>query len=106
MPSADSLANGELALGGLQDAGAALVGALVGADPLGAVVVALGEDGLDLGGGQLVIAGPRLVAAQRADAAQDRGAVLVLALVGVDLGQVDLREPASLPVISSAVSAS
>ena len=68
----------ELALGGLEDAGAVLVGALVGADLLGAVVVALGEDGLDLGDGQLVVAGPRLVAAQRADAAQDRGAVLFL----------------------------
>src|SRR5438034_2180937 len=81
-----------LALGGLEDAGAALVGALVGLHLLGALVVALGEHGLDLGGGELVVAGPRLVAAQCGDPAQDRGAVLVAALVGVDLCQVDLRE--------------
>src|SRR4029453_8110357 len=83
---------GEFALGGLEDAGAVLVRALVGADALDAIVVALGEDGGHLGGGELVIARPRLVATQRRHAAQDRGAVLVLALVGFDLGQVDLRE--------------
>src|SRR3954454_14054078 len=75
-----------LALGGPEDAGAVLVGTLVGADLPGAVVVALGEHGLDLGGGQLVVARPRLVTAQRGDAAEHRGAVLVPALVGVDLG--------------------
>src|SRR4051812_47901072 len=83
---------GELALGGLEHAGACLVGALVGADGLGAGVVGLAERGLDLGGGQLVVAGPRLVAAQRADASQDGRAARVAALVGVDFGEVDLRE--------------
>src|SRR4051795_10782725 len=89
---ADALGVGELALGGLEDAGAVLVAALVGADLLGALVVALGQDGLHLGGGQLVIAGPRLVAAQRVDAAEDGAAVLVAALVRVDLAQVDLGQ--------------
>src|SRR4051812_32644889 len=74
-----------LALGGGEDAGAVLVRPLIGADPLGPCVVALGQDRLDLGGGELVVAGPRLVAAQRGDAAEDGRAVLVLALVGVDL---------------------
>ena len=46
---------GELALCGLQDAGAVLVRALVGPDVVGAIVVALGQDGDHLGGGQLVI---------------------------------------------------
>src|SRR4051794_28491164 len=82
----------ELALGGLQDAGAVFVVALVAADLLGAVVVALGQHGLDLADGQLVIARPRLVAAQRADPVEDRAAVLLAALVGVDLGEVDLGE--------------
>jgi hypothetical protein len=47
---------GEFALCGLQDARAVLVRALVGPDVPGAIVVALGQDGDDLGGGQLVIA--------------------------------------------------
>ena len=55
-------------------------------------VVALGEHGTDFVHAQLVVAGPRLVALQGVDPAGDRGAVLVLALVGVDLGQVDLGE--------------
>src|SRR4051794_16370391 len=46
----------ELALGGLEYAGAVLVRALVFADLLGALVVALGEHGLDLGGRELVVA--------------------------------------------------
>jgi hypothetical protein len=54
----------ELALGGLQHAGAALVRALVGADLLGAIVVSSGQDRGDLGGGELVVSRPRLVAAQ------------------------------------------
>src|ERR1700755_560171 len=91
-PGALRSGGGALALRGLEDAGAALVGALVGEDLRGAVVVALGEHGLDLGGGQLVVAGPRLVAAQRRDAAEHRGALLVLTLVRVDLGEVDLGE--------------
>ena len=49
---------GELALGGVEDAGAVLVGALVGADLLDALVVALGEHGLDLADRQLVVARP------------------------------------------------
>ena len=93
----------QFAFGGCADAGAVLMGALVGEDLLDALVVTLGENGLHLGGGQLVIPRPRLVAAQGRDSAEDRGAVLVLALVGVDLGQVDLRERGSLAVISSAV---
>src|SRR4051794_33241057 len=85
--------SGELALDGVQDAGAVLVRTLVGADLLGAIlVVAIREHGLDLGDGQLVVAGPRLVAAQGVHALQHGRAVLVTALVGVDLGQVDLGE--------------
>jgi hypothetical protein len=45
----------ELALGGLEHAGAALVGALIGADLLGALVIGVGEDRHDLGDGQLVV---------------------------------------------------
>ena len=84
---------GELALGGVEDAGAVLVRALVGADLLDALVVALGR----------ARPGPRRRSARRSRPTarrraacvmrlEDRGAVLVLALVGVDLGQVDLRE--------------
>ena len=91
------------AFSGLTDAGAVLVGALVGQDLLDTLVVPFGENSLHLGGSQLVIARPRLVAAQGGDPAEDRGAVLVLALVGVDLGEVDLGERGSLAVISSAV---
>ena len=57
----------ELALGGLKHAGTILVSPLVGPGLLGALLVALGQDGLHLGGGQLVIAGPWL-----ADAAGSR----------------------------------
>jgi hypothetical protein len=56
------------------------------------LLVALDEDRFDLGNRELVIAGPRLRAPQRGDAAHDRRAVVVLALVGVDLGEVDLGE--------------
>src|SRR5690348_7394030 len=83
---------GELALGGLEHACTVLVGALVGADGLGAVVVGLAQGGLDLGGGQLVVAGPRLVAAQAADAPEDGGAAGVTALVGIEFGEIDLRQ--------------
>src|SRR3954452_24410451 len=86
------LGGGELALGGLEHAGAGLVGTLVGAHGLRAVLVGLAQRGLNLGGGELVIARPRLVAAQGADASEHGRAVLVAALVGVDLGEVDLRE--------------
>jgi hypothetical protein len=65
---------------------------LVGADVADALLVALGEDGLHLRERQLVVSRPRLVAAQRGDAVEDGGAVLVLALVGVGLGQLDLRD--------------
>ena len=75
------LRGGELALGGLQHTGAGLVGALVGADRLDAVVVGLVDGRLDLGRGELVVTRPRLVAAQRAEAVEDRGAVLVAPLV-------------------------
>ena len=94
------------AFGGVQDGLAVFVGALVGASLVGAVLVAFAEHGLHLVGGQLVIAGPRLVASKRGDPAEDRGAVLILALVGVDLRQVDLGELGSLALISSAVSSS
>src|SRR2546429_3119987 len=40
----------------------------------------------------LVISRPRLVAAQTGDPAEDGRAVFILALVGVDLGEVDLRQ--------------
>src|SRR3954447_18479384 len=82
-----------LLLGGPDDAGAVLVGLLVGTDLPRPLVVDLAEHGLHLGHGQLVVSGPRLVAAQRRDALRDRGAVLVAALVGVALREVDLREP-------------
>jgi hypothetical protein len=68
------------------------VGALIRACLLDALLVAFAEHGLDFGGGQLVIARPWLPAAERGDATEDRGAVLVLALVGIDLREVDLGE--------------
>jgi hypothetical protein len=88
---------GALALGGFEDAGAVLVRALVGADLLDAGLVGLADDGDRLGDGELVVAGPRLVGLEGGAALDDRRAVLVLALVGVDLGELDLgeaREPA------------
>jgi hypothetical protein len=60
----EGLGVGELTLGGLEDAGAVLVAALVRAGLRGALVVTVGEDGPHIGGGQLVVAGPRLVAAE------------------------------------------
>src|SRR5512133_1101688 len=86
------LRGGGLALGGLEHAGAVLVGALVGADLAGPVVVALGQDGAHLVGRQLVVPGPRLVALERVDAIEDGRAALVPALVGGDLGELDLRQ--------------
>src|SRR3954451_12035181 len=83
---------GELSLGGLEHAGAGLVGTLVGAHGLDAILVGLAERGLNVAGGELVIARPRLVAPQRADASQHGRAVLVAALVGIDLGEIDLRQ--------------
>ena len=82
----------ELPLGGTDDGRAALVRALVVEHLLGEVVVALVEELLDLVGRLLVIPRPRLVAAQRVDAAEDRRTVRRTALVGVDLREVDLRE--------------
>ena len=55
----------------------------------GWLLVALAEDGFDLGNRALVIAGPWL-APQCADATQPCGSVLVLSLVGVDLGKLYL----------------
>jgi hypothetical protein len=68
------------------------VRALVVARRLGAVLVGVGQHRADLRDGELVVAGPRLRPLQRADPVEDRGAVLVLALVRVDLREVDLRE--------------
>jgi hypothetical protein len=67
---------GELAAHGLQDAGAVLARALVGPEVPGPIVVALGQDRDHLGGGQLVVARPRLVAAQRLQAVEDRTRVV------------------------------
>ena len=69
---------GEPAVHGLQAAGAVLARALVGPNVPRPIVVAVGQDGDHLGGGQLVTARPRLVAARRLQAIEDRGAVLVL----------------------------
>src|SRR3954451_9575590 len=62
---------GELALGGVEDAGTGLVGTLVGPDRLDAVLVGLVEGRLALGRGELVVAGPRLVAAPRGEGGGD-----------------------------------
>ena len=70
---------GGLTLGGLENAGAVLVRALVAADLRDAGVVALRDYGADLVGRELVVAGPRLVTLERVDAAMDGRAVLVLA---------------------------
>src|SRR3954471_868775 len=88
----DDLGVGELSLGGLEHAGARLVGTLVGAHGLDAILVGLAERGLHVAGGELVVARPRLVAPQRADAPQHGRAVLVAALVGIHLGEIDLRQ--------------
>ena len=86
----------QFAFGDGADIGAVLVGALVGENLLDALVITLGQNGPDLGSSQLVIPGPRLVAAQACDSTEDRGAILVLALIGIDLRQVDLRERGEL----------
>src|ERR1700722_13282424 len=83
---------GGLTLRAAEHTCAVLVGALVGGDVVRALLVALAEHGFDFGDGELVVSRPRLLFAQCADAAQHRGAVVILALVGVDLGEVDLRE--------------
>ena len=75
---------------------ALLVVALVGADRLGGLGVG-GVEGLDdLLDALLVVARPRLVAGQLVDAVEDGGAVLALALVGLDRAQVALREALEL----------
>ena len=95
-----------LALDGGQDARAVLVRPLVTAHGARALVI-VADGGADLIDREVVVAGPRLVALERADPGQDRGAVVVLALVGVELGELGLRQLArSLPPISSAVSSS
>src|SRR6185503_16602372 len=85
----------QIALDGADHAGAVLVRALVAADVARALVIAV-DGGADLVHRQLVVAGPRLVALERADPGQDRRAVVVLALVGGDLRQLDLRDAGEL----------
>src|SRR4051812_31839141 len=96
-PDGRGLRGGGLPLGGLEDPGAVLVGALVGAGLARPVVVALGQDGAHLVGRQLVVPGPRLVALERVDAIEDGRAALVPALVGGDLGELDLRQVGETP---------
>jgi hypothetical protein len=67
-----------------------LVHALVGTHILDSPLVALREHGADFVHAQLAVAGPPLVALGRVDPAGDPGALLLLALVGVDLSQIDL----------------
>src|SRR5829696_4988176 len=90
------LARGPLAVGSLDDALATLVPGLVLAHLGHALVVEPVERLLDLLRAEFVVARPRLLATQRVDLVEDALAVAVLALVGVDLGQVDLREVVEL----------
>ena len=76
----------------LHHAGAIPVQPLVVQDRACALMVALVQDSLDLSDRQLVVAGPRLLTAQCADAVQDRGPIFVLPLVGLDLVEVELRQ--------------
>ena len=60
--------------------------ALVAAHPRNELVVGVSEGGWDLVGGELVVSGPRLGAAEGAQPAKNQAAVLVAPFVGVDLG--------------------
>ena len=75
---------------------ALLVAAFVVVHLAGESFVAGNEGFADLDDGLFVVAGPRFFSAQRGDAVGHGRAVGVLALVGVDLGQVDLRERTEL----------
>src|SRR5438105_350269 len=94
--SLGALGRGELALGGVEHACTLLVGSLVRGDLAGAFLVSPIEHGADLAGVELVVPGQRLAPAQACDPAQDRVAVLMTALVGVDLREVDHREAVEL----------
>src|SRR5438067_3580646 len=91
-----ALGRGELALGGVEHACTLLVGSLVRDDLAGAFLVSPVEHRADLADVELVVPGQRLAPAQACDLAQDRAAVLMTPLVGVDLREVDLREPDEL----------
>ena len=69
-----------------------------------AVIVGVAQRDPDLLHAELVLAGPRLVSAQAVDPREHRRAVLVAALVGVDLGEVDLGQlvelAGDLPAVS------
>ena len=80
----------QLPFGRLNHSGTRLVLALVGAHVLDPLLLAVWSAARDFVHAQLVGSGPRLGRLQRVDPAGDRGAVLVLALVRVDLGKVDL----------------
>jgi hypothetical protein len=83
--------------GGVLDAGTVLVHALVVAHGARALpIVGLANDHADLIDGELVVARPRLVAPQRADPGPNRRPGAMLALVGVDRGQIDLRQRGEL----------
>src|SRR5688500_17265558 len=69
-----------LALRRAHNAGAVLVAALVVEHLLARRLVGVRQAGRDLGDALVVVAGPRLVAAQRRDAVEHRRAVLGLAL--------------------------
>ena len=67
----------EFPLGSLEDAGAVLVGLLIGADALDALLVTLGEHCLHLGRGQLVVAGPWLITPEAGHPVEDGAAILI-----------------------------
>ena len=86
-------------LGGIQvtlrcaeNASTIFMRALVVLDSLEAVLVGIGQSRLHIGRILLVVSRPGLVASQVLHPVEDRRAVLALALVGVDLGEVDLGE--------------
>ena len=82
----------ELALGGLDHAGAVLVRPLVLARGARTALVRLRQRAAQLVDRELVVARPRLARAQRGDPVEHRGAVVVPALVDLDPAQLDLGE--------------
>ena len=83
-------------VGCLEHALTVLVAALVVLHLAGKGLVTGGEGFPDLDDGLVVKTGPRLFPAQRRYAVGDGGTIGVFALIGVDLGQVGLRERSEL----------